>query len=300
MRYATWSSIGTDVSEKKNLETVLKEANLDFNVVKMPLFVKNNTDLTIPGYSAAVVEGTDRVLGIVSDTYKICQNRDAFDFVNYIDEEIEFIRAGQTYSGLVYVIAKLPQVTILGDTFTPNVIFQNGFNGGIAIKAAIVPLRIVCQNQFNLAFKEANSTVVVNHTTNMDGRLKDAREVLRATSSYMNNLNREAESLAIKKISATSVQKVLDKFFPIREDMTPRQAFQVDDRRSRFLNAYNSDDNRNFKGSAWAMINAYSDYLTHIEPSRKSSNWMENRFMSVSFNPSRVSEFYEYVTGTVA
>jgi len=62
----------------------------------------------VPDKFATVREDTGEILGVVGNNYNICQNEDAFDFINYMSNDIKFERAGQTASGLVYIVAQLP------------------------------------------------------------------------------------------------------------------------------------------------------------------------------------------------
>ena len=104
-RTATWAGIGSDVTEMKTLDDVLNSAGLNFEVEKRPLYTRNAGKLIkIDGTVSTVRKDTGDVLGIVGDKYQVCQNRDAFDFINYIDDDVKFVKAGITYSGLVYVI----------------------------------------------------------------------------------------------------------------------------------------------------------------------------------------------------
>ena len=300
-RTTTWAGIGNDVSESKNLDDVLKSAHLDFVVEKRPLYTRNNGKMIkIDGTVSTVRKDTGDVLGIVGDGYSVCQNRDAFDFINYIDEDVKFVKAGMTYSGLVYVIAELPEVKILSDGFKPYVIFQNGFNGGISIKAAICPLRIVCQNQFNVAFRDSNNSVSIRHNTTMEQKLIQARDVLKATASYMSSVNEMAGELATAKLPESKFIQIVDKMFEIKPEMSIRQQNQILARRDKLIFAYHADDNQNFRGTAWGAVNAYSDFLTHAEPTRMTRNYDENHFMHVSFNNETMTKFIRDVEASVA
>lgn len=159
MRTATWNGIGRNVADCRDMEQVLKASGLDYEVEKRPVFMNAGpVDMTeamtaIPNRFVTVRTSDNHPYDVVSDKFEVIQNRDAFDFVNYMGDEVQFEKAGETTGGMVYIIAKLPEVSILGDAFIPHVIFRNGFNGKVKITAAICPLRIVCQNQFNFAFK---------------------------------------------------------------------------------------------------------------------------------------------------
>ena len=129
-RTSTWSAIGTDVANAKNINEVLHAANLDYTVEKQKMITEGGIE--VPRRFATIARYADdstRYLGDVGDTYTICQNSDAFSFVDEIHDELKFVKAGETHNGLIYVIGELPSIDILGDTVTPHVILQNGHNG---------------------------------------------------------------------------------------------------------------------------------------------------------------------------
>ena len=295
VRTATWENIGTDIVGATSVNEVLANAKLDYEVHKEK--IKLESGIEIPNVVATVKDdGTP--IGVVSNRYEICQNADAFDFVNYIDEDIEFIKAGETLTGMIYIIGVLPQINILGDAFTPHLIFQNGHNGRYALKTAIIPLRIACQNQFNYAFGESKNTINIKHNGLLQAKLYSAREVMRDTREYLDDLNKKAELYAGIKLTPVMANAVLNNLFPLKDDMSERQKNAVISQRERFLKAYNSEDNQNFKGCAFGMFNAYSDYLTHKEVKKVTKNAIENRFMAVTFNPD-FAKFINIVNSTV-
>ena len=130
MRETTWSRIGTDVSEATTLEEVLEKAKLNYNVIKAPIYTMQNGQLVEYKDKVATVDAaTGETFGIVSPRYEICQNESAFEFINSVTDDIEFVKAGTTHTGMIYIIAKMRNQNILGDDFTPYIIFQNSHNG---------------------------------------------------------------------------------------------------------------------------------------------------------------------------
>lgn len=291
-RQATWARTGTDVTGLSSMEEVLAKAKLDYEVEKVPLRLPSG--VIVPDKYATVKKGTDDVFGIVGNGYEICQNSEAFDFVNYIEEDIKFVKAGETRTGIVYIIAALPDQYVLQDQLTPYVIFQNGHNGMISVKAAISPLRIVCQNQFNVAFKNSESYVSIRHASTLDARLTTARNVLKTSANYMNRFAEEAEELALVNIR-NKAGEIIDSFYDIKPDSTERFAEKMEEKRYELLKTYNNEDNQNFKGTAWGLINAYSDVITHEEPGRMTDGWEESKFMKVTFDPRIMSQFINHV-----
>lgn len=285
----TWHAIGKSVEECRNVEQVLEASGLDYTVKKFPVYFSRdwNGEATedIPNRFVTVRTSDMHPYDVVSDKFEIIQNRDAFDFVNYMGDDLQFEKAGETATGMVYIIARLPEVDILGDGFVPHVIFRNGFSGKVKITAAICPLRVVCQNQFNFAFKDATNTVNVRHVQNAERKLEEAREVLRLSADYMERLSHMASFYAQKKLSPKALEWVLDMMFPIkdRESMNAYAIHRLEEQRGRFTAAYNADDNGNFRGTAWGMINAYTDFLTHQDAMGNTSTKEEGKFVRTTF-----------------
>lgn len=298
-RTSTWTNIGRDVSECKNMDQVLRKSGLDYTVEKCMLFAEvdkgpesfeyvddQNRLLEVPNRFVTARTSDGHLYDVVSDKFEVVQNKDAFDFVNYMSDDIMFEKAGETQSGMVYIIGKLPEVNILGDAFIPHVIFRNGFTGKVKISAAITPLRVVCQNQFNIAFKEAQNTISIRHTTNAEIKLQEAAETLKMSAEYMKKLNEEAERYAGVKLDKFQVNRVLNDLFPMqdKDSMNPYKLVRLEEARTQFMNAYNAGDNQNFQGTAWGLINAYTDYITHKVPTGPSTTKEENKFMAITFN----------------
>ena len=284
-RVATWDSIGTSVSTCRNLDQVLAASGLDYEVVAMPTFIADGTRIPNRFVTARPQGDGLRLYDVISDKFEIIQNREAFDFVNYMGEDLEFVKAGETASGVVYIIGKLPEVNILGDTFTPYVLFRNGFTGKVKITAAICPLRIVCQNQFNVSFQNTQNTVTVRHVQNAERKLEEAREVLKMSADYMAELSAMAERYAGTQLTETQVEWAMKVMFPTDgiENMNPFKRKTLEDALNQFKNAYLADDNTDFRGTAWGLINAYTDFITHQVPQGKTSTRFEGKFMKVTF-----------------
>lgn len=297
-RVTTWSNLGTE-ADSNNLDDLFRAADLNYTAIARDLYTedKSGEKILIPGKKMIVREDTDELFGIVTDRYKICQNRDALDFVNYIDG-VELERAG-SHGGYVYLIAKMPEVTVLGDTIRPHLIFQNSHDGSCSIKATICMLRLVCQNQFVRSFSESPATISITHQGNMEEKIAIAQSTMSDLYNYIKQYNDEAEKLVTKKVSPQKFNAILNKFFAIDKEATPRQIERIEYNRDTFIQAYNADDNQNFKGTQWGLVNAYSDYITHYEPTRKTSSYEINNFMwSLSNRP--MDDFIKFVTNKAA
>ena len=295
-RTVSWNEIGTEVTgTNRNVEDILSQANLDYSVEKTDIFTKiGNYDVKIDG-KQAVVRNDGKIYGVVSDKYTPIQNVDAFDFIKNIDENIEFVKAGETKAGLIYLIGKLQEKKILGDEFTPYVIFQNGHNGLYSLKMAICPLRIVCQNQFNMAFKESNSTFNIKHSRNIESKVRTAAESLAQFNHYMTVFEQKAEKFALQGVNEERLQMFLNFMFPVDENATDRIKRNVEESKHDFLQAYNSDDNSNFRGTAWGLLNGLTDYITHSTYKRKVDDVGEKKFIDTIVDAKMLNNATNYI-----
>jgi phage/plasmid-like protein (TIGR03299 family) len=291
-RMSTWENLGTE-SNSNNVLELLEQADLNYTAVTEDLFVEHDgTKIQIPNKKVVLREDTKEIFGIVSDRYQLCQNRDALDFIEYLDD-VSLVKAGNV-GGLTWMIGKLPEVKVLGDAITPHLIFQNSHDGSCSIKTTICMLRIVCQNQFVASFKESPATISIRHQGDLNEKLLVARETMQGVYDYVKHYDEVANTLVTKKITPKKFNEIVEGFFEIPEDASDRTKNFIIDRRERFQEAYTADDNQNFKGTKWGLINAYSDLITHEEYARKTVNWETNRFVN-SLSPNTMNEFMKFI-----
>lgn len=298
-RQSTFATIGSEVHNAVTVQQALDMGNLNYEVEKRPIFLADGTP--IEGRYATTRLSDNFVYDIVSNQYTIVQNKDAFDFINYMSEDIQFEKVGETKSGMIYLIASLEPMNILGDTYQPHLCFRNSHNGKFQLSVTICPLRIVCQNQFNVCFKESPNTINIRHSSQANRRLQEASKILKGTADYMRELNLQAEKWANVHISNEQIEKILLELFPIDKDlMKDYQIERIEEQRTLLKNAYNCSDNQNFKNTMWGMINAYSDFITHKPQYRNTATATENNFISVTFDPKAMMNFINLVSRIAA
>ena len=285
-RIASWASIGTTL-DTTVVEDALTKAKLNYEVTKESLYLANGDK--IPKMAATTYttndEGnvTKHILGTVGEDYEVVQNRDGFAFVDYISDGLKFVKGGMTHTGMIYLIAELPEVDVLGDKFKPYVIFRNSFNGKYQLSAAITPLRVVCQNQFNFAFKNVENTINIRHSARAYDRMEEAGYVLQRVANYMNKLNEIAKQFAGIKLSKTETEIAVNMLFPTPDNADERAKLVLASQKASFVKMLDADDNQNHKGNAWGLVNAYTDYITHT--SIRKGRYEDSQFMNTCFKP---------------
>lgn len=288
-RTTTWNTIGTAVNTANTVEEALNLANLNYTVEKVPVFLENG--FQVPGAFATKKVGTEETFGVVGDKYEVVQNEEAFNFVDtLLPEGMKFIKAGETPK-MVYIIASLPDTYILEDKVTPYLIFQNSHCGKTTLKATITPLRLICQNQFNWAFRKASNKISIRHTRSAKEKLEMAKDILVHNSEYLNQFKLEAEKLAATKFTKGQMDTIIQQAFPYSAEATTISIARTEEKREKFLTAYNSEDNQNFIGTAWGLVNAYSDYTTHKELKKVTPSAMENHFIKTTLKGEGIGSF---------
>lgn len=283
-RTTTWDTLGWDISSASTVDDALYMAHLDFEVESKPVtYVEPTTgeSILMPNYRANVRTSDGMVYGVVTDNYRLVQNAEAFDFVNYIPD-LKLSHAGETKKGISYLVGHLPDIQILGETFTPDIIFRNSFGGNCGVQVIIVPVRLVCSNQFNLFFSDCSNFTSLYHRQSVQEKLKEAELIVQNVNRYLVALRSSAETLSNTKLSTEQLEEALKFLFPLKEDISPKQKERVWKRRKELLTRYNYNDNGNFRGSVWGLVNAYTDYITHAAPLRKTKNYEENHFLNTT------------------
>lgn len=293
IRTATWTNIGYDIQKATTVEEALKLSHLDYTVEKVPCFLADGTP--IPGAFCTKKENSLETFGVVGKEFSIIQNIEGFDFINaLVGEGLTFLKAGENRK-MVWIIGQLPTIEVLGDKVTPHVIFQNSHGGNTTLKATIAPLRIICQNQFNLTFRKADNKISLRHTSSIKERLHTAETVLAQNSIYLDEFKKKAEEMASARVSKAKVDSFLDTIFEVKADFNPTQIKNMEEKRTRFLAAYQAEDNQNFIGTKWGLVNAYTDYVTHKPLKKDTPTALENHFIKSTLKGS-INDFVHQVS----
>lgn len=157
VREAPWHGLGVRVESALNSEDALEMSGLNWNVIQRPIMT--STYDPIPGYKANIRDTDDRVLGVVTDRYRVVQNAEAFAFTDaLLGEGVKYETAGSLQNGRkIWLLAKLPNKYIIeSDQIEPYLVFSSSHDGSGSIKVAMTPIRVVCQNTLNIALSTAN------------------------------------------------------------------------------------------------------------------------------------------------
>lgn len=288
VREKPWHGLGIIVKEAPTSSDAIRLAGLDWNVVQEPIYT--NFNKVVEGYRANVRSSDRKVLGVVSDRYKVVQNVDAFSFTDeLLGKGVRYETAGSLQEGKkVWLLARLPREYIIaGERISPYLVFSNTHDGSGSVKVAITPVRVVCNNTLNLALSTAKRSFSMIHTGNIQDKIQEAKDTLFLAEEYMDCLGVEFEQLRRQKITDAQVEEYINLLLPMEKEPTPIQYKNIlrlrEDMMKRY---YDAPDLKKVGNNAYRFINAVSDFATHSSPLRRTANYNENLFArTVDGNP---------------
>jgi len=297
VRVAPWHGLGVRVETALSSDEALEQSGLDWSVIQRPIMTGDYDP--IPGYKANIRDSDCKVLGVVSDRYKVVQNHEAFAFTDaLLGEGVRYETAGSLNDGKkVWMLAKLPDKYFLeGEEIEPYLIFSNSHDGNGSIKVAMTPIRVVCQNTLNLALSSARRVWSTVHVGDLSSRMDEAHNTLLLAEKYMGKLGSEFSRLSKIKIPDYKVMEYIELLLPMDDNPSPiheKNVTQVrEDLKMRYFDA---PDLKHVGKNAYRFICAVSDFATHAKPLRETVNYRENLFArTIEGNP-LIDKSYEIV-----
>ena len=296
-----WHGLGTRLNGPATSAEALTEAQLDWDVLKVPLWAGvGMTSYPVPRHHALVrsdLWGTSRcpILGVVGDGYEPLQNAEAFRFFDEIvgSKEAIYHTAGALGQGeRIWLLAKLPKSdfeVVPGDKVEPYLLLVNGHDGHTPIQIKLTTVRVVCQNTVIRAL-EQGPTQRVHHGEGMRQRLWGAAKLLGVVQQEIAGYQQSSQAMAKYPMNPAKLASYLNAIFPDPQ----RKPDQPPDRQSPLLevmhrhrarSAYYYDCGRgnhlpNVRGTLWAALNGVTEYVDHELTSDKSP---DDRFRAVLY-----------------
>lgn len=297
VREKPWHGLGVRVEEAVSSEEALKLSGLDWTVLQESIL--SSSGEVIEGYKANVRDSDRKVLGVVTERYKVIQNAEAFEFTDeLLGSGVRYETAGSLQEGKrVWLLARLPREYIIGgERISPYLVFSNTHDGSGAVKVAVTPIRVVCNNTLNLALSTAKRSWSMIHTGNVQGKIQEAKDTLFMAEKYMDELGREFEVLKGKELSDEQVREYIELLLPMDKDATPQQVKNIRrlraDMEARYFDA---PDLKTVGNNAYRFVNAVSDFATHSNPLRRTNNYRENLFSRTMDGNPMIDKAYQLV-----
>lgn len=274
-----WHGLGTVFDHRMSSGEALTAAGLDWAVVQEDVFRRGNyagTYDSVSGYQLNVRGDNGFVLGMVSDQYKLVQNREAFEFLDALVEnhEMRYESAFSLYGGRrVVMLARMPGVETVArdDHILPYVLMSLCHDGTGAIKFGPVTTRVVCANTYAMAEREGTARELsIRHTGDIKEKLVQARDILGIASRQFAQYAEIGRQLAERRLNREEWIRFLDIMCPdpdpLDPDYTPRRAEQITETRHAIIGCFHGERQslEGIEESAWAAYNAVAEHIDHL------------------------------------
>ena len=244
-----WHGLGKVYDRPLTTIEALNESGANFKVEKRPIyyttqdlseFINRGQGLTpeelaslfkqVDNRKANVRTDYNECLGVVSDSYGVVQNADAFSFIDTlcsgnIGGTTPIIEtAGVLGNGeRIFITAKFTDQIRLdnkgNDIVEMYVVFTTSHDGTGAVQCMVTPVRVVCNNTLNFAMKHNSGKLSLRHTINVNNRLdltskrnaEMAYKALNLYDVYRKSLEQKLLELAQIKVTDKQCEEILVK-----------------------------------------------------------------------------------------
>lgn len=298
VREKPWHGLGIQVGQALSSLEALEVSGLDWKVQQKQIVTSDG--LIVEGFKANIRDFDGKVLGVVTDRYKVVQNSEAFAFTDeLLGNGVRYETAGSLQEGRrIWMLAKLPnEYIMLGDRVSPYLVFSNSHDGSGSIRIAMTPIRVVCQNTLNLALSTATRSWSAIHTGDIKNKLDEAKQTILKAERYMDCLGKEFENLSRIKLSDDKVIEFINLLLPLDEgNVSSIQERNIgklrDDMKVRYFEA---PDLLDVGRNGYRFVNAVSDFATHSKPLRETVNFKESLFAKTVDGNVLIDKAYELV-----
>lgn len=255
----------------------LELAGLAFTVAMAPLFAQiGRKRVPVPDRFATYRTDTGAVLGSgMSGKYQLVQPAQLAAFGEALVDAggPTYETGGSLFGGRQnFLSMEIPdEIHVAGDPseYRLYLLLSNGHDGNHPFRADVTVERGVCRNTVRIAQKGAISSFVLKHTSQMDGRLQQAREALGLSFAYAESFAATASQLASTSLADRQVDEILDRLFPLTEtqqervDKDPVKLASLP-RGMVELIYQESPSVAPIRGSAYGLLNAVTEYADHF------------------------------------
>ncbi len=262
-----WHGLGKQISPDLTPDQVLVEADLDWEVSKVPAFANIAGKQTAVGWSALVRSEDDKVLDVVSDDWNPVQNQEAFEFFNdFIAEgDMEMHTAGSLRGGqIVWALAKVKDSFELfgGDRVDSYLHFTNFHKYGCSTDVRFTPIRVVCNNTLTLSLNtKVERMVKISHRREFDG--DNVKLMLGVAQEKLAKYKDMAKFLGAKRYTADSMVDYFKSVFPVAGPENSKKEMSKSAKTA--LAVVETQPGAEFaRGSFWQLFNTVTFYTDHM------------------------------------
>ena len=271
-----WHGIGNPVETEQTADGAIRKSGLNYGYYKSPALVAIDIGnigpqfKQIPGVHAVVRDYDHQPVGHVGNVYHIIQPVQCFDFLDTIIGEGQAVyhTAGAIYGGrTIFMVVKFPTSVKVGpDVIEKYLLLSNTYDGQSSLNLIWTPVRVVCQNTYELSFQNVLKSMKIRHTASYVEKVQEARRVLELTDQYYKVMETKFNILLDTAFSTNQMEQFTETLFPATTRSDGRLVISKQTKRVRdtvqnlFTTGAGQKDVANTK---WAALNAVTDFVDH-------------------------------------
>jgi len=263
-----WHRVGTRVDTEVTSKQAMELAHLDYEMKLSPLYVKEN-GVEIKSDNFGVLNtSNNKVVGTVTERYKIVQNIEAFDFFDNIvkSDEAFYHSAGALGNGeRIWLLAKLPKNIMIFkdiDVVEKYLLLVNNHDGNASLQVYFTPVRVVCQNTLIASMKQKENAISIKHTGDINSKMKEARIALGFALDFYKTFEEDGLKMVNTSLSLDNAEIYFNKVLKIDEEKNELTT-QLTNTRQTLLSLFRNGKGNNIDGikdTVWAGYNAVTEY----------------------------------------
>ena len=270
--HPAWHGLGKTLDHIATAKEALEAANLGWEV-KIESIALQKDQKVIPNRLAIVRQDSRDVFGFVTERYKPIQNVDLAGFGDVLvgQGQAVFESAGALGNGeRVWFLMNVPGDIVINrqkdDITRKYILITNFHDGKHSMKAFFTPVRVVCANTLAMAFSgiDKKEGITIRHTGEMKFKVAEAQRILGLAVKYYDNMSEVFNTLAEKQVTTVRVDEFLKELVPDNKDA--KRNTRTDNVRNEMKRLFESGKGNTLpgvRGTAWALVNGVSDYITH-------------------------------------
>lgn len=289
-RFSCFDGCGADLTSCENYDEALLTADLDYGASKETLHLSDGTQVP-DTYAFVKSDDPTVILGINGKQYTAIDNRTAFQYAEeLVNEGVARYELGGATKGAKntldyaksFLVLRGDDFEIEDDLYNSFISFSNSFDGSSGISFQIVCQRLVCLNGMCrfLGGKQNQLRINIQHSKTAENRIRVAREIMKKRLDDIEWIKAEAKAFMGVEFTKAEFEKeiiphVLKQQKLVSDDATAerkRGAGNIEKIVNELCQAYAADDIANYTNSAYKVLLALTDWESHSEPLRDTSN----------------------------
>lgn len=279
-----WHGLGQPMQGTETVDQWRVAAGMDWRIKRSKVRYATahgqgpDSFLELPDQHVLFRSDTHAALGVVSEKYKVVQPADVLEFFRDIVKVggLELSAAGTILGGRrFWATAKIGEAspTSVQDKIGGYLLISTSADGSLSTEVRRTTVRTVCSNTLAMAMKDAPASVRITHRSEFDP--EKIKDFMGLNTAAWDAFRHQIVRLANKPLELERAEELAVEIFGGQQDKIRASAGF-----NKVMDLFNGDGKGanldGVKGTAWGMVNAFTEYVDWFTRARST----ENRFVS--------------------